>query len=361
MSCLELCCQCCCCKSEDPTSKYPHIEYKSLGDATRAVPVQKTDFQTTPLQNIFGSSQNHAEYTVHHEVTESAITAQPTSMNEDSPVRRPKKRFTTQVTYPNLLLPGQSPKSPAKRISLPSGPSPLADGIESSFIRQSPTKHQLLPFEFPIIEQTEVFPEEAGTYSTLQFSIFYDVQQSRLQIHLLKAIKLKLPHGPQSSPRRQQPSVLVVMHLYPHGEDIFSSQPMPWSPSTDFNQLFEFKGLAVDGARSQSLVFRIYKGTKPSQANFVGSVVLPLGEADLFGVITTMRIDETGANLPVSSLYNCIVFTLWAHISVQYSIVEHLYQWDLSSITRCPYLILRIDTIRGFFQSDRGKCPEYWC
>lgn len=44
---------------------------------------------------------------------------------------------------------------------------------------------------------------------------------------------------------------------------------------------------------SDTLVFRVYKGTKPSKGKFIGSVVLPLDEADMFGV---MKIDETGVS-----------------------------------------------------------------
>lgn len=100
--------------------------------------------------------------------------------------------------------------------------------------------------------------------------------------------------------------MLVVMHLDPLKEKLHQSILVLNSPTPHSNQIFRVKGLKVAEVRRQSLVFQVYRDTKVSERSFIGSAALPLGEADLFGVITTVRIDKTGKRHAVRMITSII-------------------------------------------------------
>lgn len=155
----------------------------------------------------------------------------------------------------------------------------------------------------PIVEQTELACKQLESPATLQFSIYLDIQRSVLNIHLLNATNL-----PPSLNKTYQ-GVFVSMYLASSKETVFESKLVTKACKVVFNEDFDFPNVTSERSSKDTLIFQIYEGTMISVGKFVGSVVLPLGEVDLFGVITTMKIDETGANLPVrtTSLINCII------------------------------------------------------
>ncbi len=299
MSCLALCCRCSACCQDSAADKYPHIEYKSPADATGAV--EEPEFYTIPLEQIFGDPHTHAQYAPHHPVTEDAVTDQPVSSDsgsQQSPARKLSRRLSTQMGF-------ELPPEFASRRSIASiseiaarrsisSISEIAEGTTSACSQSPPSAEQVPPC--PIIQQSDVLPEAVRTSSVLQFSVYHDIQRSVLQVHLLRATKLL----PVSIWVNKKSNVFVVMYLFPNKEEIYESRLVPSSTSPRLDQVFEVSGLTVEEIRRQSLVFRIYEGTQRSKGNFIGSVVLPLGEADLFGVITTMKIDKSGENLPVN-------------------------------------------------------------
>ncbi len=125
--------------------------------------------------------------------------------------------------------------------------------------------------------------------STLTFSVYHDIQRSTLQVHLSKASNLPV----QKSGKK----VFVVTQLDPNHWEIYESKPVDFVANPQFDEVYEFDNLIYCRG---NVVFQVYEGYKLSKGNFIGSVVLPLGEADLFGAITTMKIDKSGENLPVS-------------------------------------------------------------
>ncbi len=147
----------------------------------------------------------------------------------------------------------------------------------------------------PVIEQTDVSPEKLDSTTTLQFSIYYDVQHSVLNVHLLKATNL-----PIASASGMNQGVFLRIHIASRKDRVFESMLVTKSKLAVFNEVFELSNVRPEMVCTEKLVFQIYESGRAFVGRFIGSVVLPLGEADLFGVITTMRIDETGANLPVS-------------------------------------------------------------
>ena len=158
-------------------------------------------------------------------------------------------------------------------------------------------------FTFPIVVQTEIRPECEETAPTLQFSIIHDVSHSVLHVFLLEATNLPESSVGEShtSKARKHEGIFVTMYLHPSREEILQSKVVSMSQNPKFEEGFEFSTtVTAKNLHKQSVVFLIYRGTKASKGAFCGSVVLPLGEADLYGVKTIMNVDETGGNLPVS-------------------------------------------------------------
>ena len=284
MNCPTFCCQCCNLKDK-ASDNYPHIVYKSPGNATEG--------ERIPLEKIFGFPQEQTEYPIHPQITEDTITQQPagtgetidkmTSSHRYSYPLRPR-RFDTMVSY----------YRPEQSVDVSTGDS------NSSLLSYTALGTSVEPLvtlpSFPIIEQIETSTNDKN--ATLQFSVYYDIQSSVLKIHLMRATNL--PTMCPSRAKREKQSVFVVMCLYPNKDELFESKPVPSENTCIFDESFRFHKLTVEEACRESIIFRIYRGTKPSRGRFVGSVVMSLGEADLFGVITTMKIDESGGNLPVS-------------------------------------------------------------
>jgi len=83
----------------------------------------------------------------------------------------------------------------------------------------------------------------------------------------------------------------VVIFLLPSKEDIFESKIVEKTFNPLFDQVFEFSDILPQEIRKQSVVFRVYDHGF-SQNELIGVVMLPLEEADLYGVSMKMRIDE---------------------------------------------------------------------
>ena len=252
MSCPNYCCQCCCNKEED--NKYPHLLY--------TLPVEKPLAPEIPISKIFHFPQQRTEFALHPQVTDEAITVQPTGTQDG----------TASFKFEKAL--------PIVRVTQYADP-PTATGHDSSSTLSS--------------SLSTISTESIQSISpTLIFSTYYDIQRSLLRVHLHRAENLK--SGLKESIRK----TFIVMYLVPNKEEVFQSKVVRSTLSPYFYQYFEFTKMMSDEVRRQKLVFRLYDCTKSSKGGFIGSVVVPLGEADLFGVITSKTIDRSGKGLPVS-------------------------------------------------------------
>ena len=124
--------------------------------------------------------------------------------------------------------------------------------------------------------------------SIMEFSLHYDVRQSKLRVRLLNAsdLPLELHRG---SPVQCDP--FVVLHLEPNREDTFQSQIMKRTHNPRFNRSFHFGGFSKDSIRHQTLVLRIYNHASNNKT--IGKVYLPLRDAELFGTAVQMKIVHT--------------------------------------------------------------------
>ena len=120
----------------------------------------------------------------------------------------------------------------------------------------------------------------------IQFSLHYDVAQSKLTIHLQHATNLPRMYDTNGYPVQCDP--LVVLHLEPERGDTLQSQVVKCTYNPVFNEMFYFRGLSRDHLRYQVLVFRIYNGALSNRA--IGKASLPLVDVDLLGIVLQMIV-----------------------------------------------------------------------
>ena len=123
---------------------------------------------------------------------------------------------------------------------------------------------------------------------TIQFSLHYDVLQSKLRIHLEYAADLP-KENLLGMPVRCDP--FVILHLEPDREDTLRSHVMKNTHDPIFNQDFQFIGFSIEDIKRQTLVLRICNHAMSN--SFIGNIHLPLADVELFGVIMQMEIIRT--------------------------------------------------------------------
>ena len=129
------------------------------------------------------------------------------------------------------------------------------------------------------------------------FSLYYDFQRRVLSVHLHSALyllggaasgKQQLTHIPlpvQGAARHERlADSFIMLFLVPHKEQVFYSAVVTKSNNPSFDEVFEFTGLLSNEIRRQFLVFRVFDKSKPMTQNELGTVILPLENADLYGV-----------------------------------------------------------------------------
>jgi hypothetical protein len=123
---------------------------------------------------------------------------------------------------------------------------------------------------------------------TIQFSLHYDVLQSKLRIHLEYAADLP-KENLLGMPVRCDP--FVILHLEPDREDTLRSHVIKNTHDPIFNQDFQFIGFSIEDIKRQTLVLRICNHALSNR--FIGNIHLPLADVELFGVIMQMEIIST--------------------------------------------------------------------
>ena len=299
------------------------MDYKSPEKANIAV--EMPEIPQVPLEKIFEYPQQRSEFPVHPQmVQEGIITEQPVTVRHnsmggasDSEKRRSRLSSEGSEIRTGILrkrasetdnrksstesfqgYPGEGARE--KWASRPSQGSvgsidSARDSVKGSMehvegppiltTRKRSNTGDWTP-SLPAIRQLVIPPEEEETLSTLQFSLYYDVQRQVLTVHLHKATNLP------AKDRRGTSDPFVVAYMEPNKAEICQSKIIDKTLNPDFDEMFEFKNLTSDEVRQQTIVFRIYDHDKYSKNDFIGAVLLPLSEADLFGVTVRVQIDE---------------------------------------------------------------------
>ena len=117
--------------------------------------------------------------------------------------------------------------------------------------------------------------------SIVQFSLHYDIQQSKLRVYLQCATNLPKAYCKQEGPVQCDP--FVMLHLEPNREDTFQSNVVRCTYDPVFDQMFQFGGLSLKNIQLQTLVFQFYNHALNNRA--IGKASLQLRDVDLFGVV----------------------------------------------------------------------------
>ena len=128
----------------------------------------------------------------------------------------------------------------------------------------------------------------------IHFSLYYDIQRCALTVHLMSGTNLP------AKDRSGTSDPFVILFLVPNKEQIFESKIHKKTLEPHFNEVFEFTGLLPNEIRRQTLVLRVLDKDAFSSSDDMGAVVLPLEEADLYGVKVSAKLVEESSILKVS-------------------------------------------------------------
>ena len=326
MSCCSCCCHCLdwcvdvCCPRLRAQEKapYPRIQYSrvSVDDHSTGVPDE---------ENGWHGSTRITEGRRRYRRCQSAELLE--SHHVDAPPRPPKMRFALPQagsTSAFSIHPQMGVSIPNSKV-LTEQPSPSPDYFKQRFdlsteLEESPEladrsrpssnasstgdlpgvvsqRVQYTVPGLPVYREKVVSPLTASVKSSrkqsdpdyqdaiVQFSLHYDIQQSKLRVYLQYATKL-----PKALYKGSlvQCDPFVMVHLEPDREDTFQSNVIRCTYDPVFNQTFQFGGLSVENVRLQTLVFRFYNHALNNRA--IGKASLQLRDVDLFGVVVQMKL-----------------------------------------------------------------------
>ena len=236
-----------------------------------------------------------------------AKSAETDEKNDRKPIKYQQLEFLddtdsdTNTTTINVVLPRYE-KIPVEKIFqfqqpvFPVYMHPQFSIADSTTVTQQPTTTTTF--------RTTTGPSavESGSHSKLhdepsiQFSLYYDFQRKVLCVYLHAAFCLL---GGRVKSKHEADS-LVMLFLVPHKQHMFYSAVVKKTNNPSFNEAFEFTDLLSSEVRRQSLIFRVFDKSRSEAQSELGTVILPLETANLYGMSTTKPImsmaeqDEAG-------------------------------------------------------------------
>lgn len=321
---IQCCCPCLPNSKKKRSSKYSYVQYTA---SKKQPPPSSRSFESsgkTPKpEQVFEFPQGKQERAMHPQMfmgEGGAITQQPLAGVGGKGLTRFTSQTSTTSTgneYTEFVVRGGGKttptgeeakgksKSPSRGRSSGNTPKPGVSLPDLSVAGQGDTRSPLIrrqsyagttaaassadrdPTWMPgltVLEETSL--TQSSSRPMLQFSLHYDVMKCTLTVHLHHSCNLP------AKDRRGTSDPFVVLYMMPNKEEIFESKVVFHTLDPVFDQSFEFKKLTTDEICRQTLVFRIYDHDKFTKNDTIGGVLLPLEEADLFGVVMRMEIDE---------------------------------------------------------------------
>lgn len=311
MSCS--CSQCClaylCCCEEEKLKgpKHADVRYSTI-EQDESDESQPPYSLLGSMEKLFSFPQQRSSITLHPEMfveeIHDPVTQQPTTEYGQQFCSRSES--VTGADYATQCVAGVSSEqtiaatdSQPRRRSRPlfrsfSVGSKSTTSVRSDMPLQRRTSRQMsLPTSteseswiigLPIIEENN--PTGQSDKPMLQFSLHYDIQQSTLMVHLHHASNLP------AKDRQGTSDPFVVLHLTPNKEETYQSAVIYKTLNPVFDQSFQFHGLTPDDIRRQTLILRIYDHDRFTRNDSIGMVALPLQNADLYGVVMRMIVQD---------------------------------------------------------------------
>lgn len=232
---------------------------------------------------------------------------------EDSDEQGEKSSLSRSVKYNRgkevldmgaVVLP-QFEKVPIERVfefKQPRVPMPLHPQIAATSVITSQPRHTAVVPPPRSDSRSTISSAAEPNDPVLRFSLYYDIQRRTLTVHLIEAFNLP------AKDRRGTSDPFVILFLLPNKEAIYETKVHKQTLNPKFDQVFEFPGLLPNEIRRQSLVLRILDKDTIGASDYIGSIVLPLEEADLYGVTVAEKINEDPNALQVD--HHCGQLTL---------------------------------------------------
>lgn len=296
MTCPAVCASCCCCCYTNgdfcgclkvkSAKSFPTIEYYTPEKAKEKVEKSDTSFHDVPLQKIFDFPQPEAQdLGTHPQVTRGSIPVireQPYGQELQEPMFVTKKgRSHTFSQLPD-------------------------EGSDSRSDYGTPEPPFTPPNEIPsqrVITATPDLPLDIED-PAIQFSLYYDIQRRTLSVHLYQALSLPVRRDARSH------DPFIVIFLLPTREVIHQTVTLANNRNPKYKQIFEFGGILAEEVYQQVLVFQVFYSDRFVRDQLIGSLLVPLKEADLYGIVMTKTIGEG------QELLKVCVSLLHIHLSV---------------------------------------------
>ena len=284
MACLVRCCSCCCpngqcpCLGKTREEKYPHIEYYEPGKASETTQVPEKAYHKIPLEKIFEFPQESQEFRLHPQIGRRSlsshvlVTQQPMSSEMDVQPMYVTGRGRSIGTISELPHLPDTSMSESPPFTPPFGTA------------------ERKGFEYP------GSPSAGKGETSVKLTLYYDIQRRTLTVHILCACNL---------PPRDMWGTLesyVTLFLLPSRDTVHQTRIVSETSNPLFNQNFEFRGILSEEVYEQVLVIQLYFHDKLTRDHLIGTVGVPLKEADLFGVEMTKRIGDGTELLQVNSI-----------------------------------------------------------
>ena len=271
--------------TEDQEDGKPRITEGRRRSKQRQVEQEAQDYLPRPkMKFILPQAGSSAGYSVHPQVGASLPLAERVLTEQPSPSPDYfKQRFdlSTEIGDSQQLATSRPPSSSGESDLSISHKPPVQYTVPGLPVYREKAVSLLTSSSTPAGDSADVNQDPI-----VQFSLHYDIQQSKLRVNLQYATNLPKAYCKRGSP--VQCDTFVMVHLEPDREDTFQSNVVRCTYDPVFNQTFQFRGLSVDNIRLQTLVFRFYNHALNNRA--IGKVALQLRDVELFGVVVQMKI-----------------------------------------------------------------------
>ena len=320
-----------------PLNEYQKVKSEGISGEFHNVPVEKI-FHTS--QGGKGFSHKHAlhkhtEYYLHEEnvqmasfllTTDSSTpskygsTSQPVSRKVTHRGRR-ERRWSTSSTESDIdgdtkfLV--ETLENPQKVHYQSRSPSPQLSADEDSCFTVMPQHSKmsrspsldLAQFQRPrrssdrhssalgLSAGSGASSDEQEDTPTLQFSLYYDIQRRTLTVHLQKAYNL-----PVKGVDMRACNSFVILFLLPSREEILQTPIVEKDLNPVFDQVFEFRGILSQELYQQVLVLQVLDHDRFLSDDLIGTVLIPMKEAELYGMTMKRKIGEGKEILKVHTL-----------------------------------------------------------
>ncbi|CAI8056461.1 Synaptotagmin 1, partial [Geodia barretti] len=121
----------------------------------------------------------------------------------------------------------------------------------------------------------------------IYFSLYFDIQRRALMVNLIKVENL-----PLKPPNQGSCDPFVMLFLLPNKQEVLQSVVKQRTLNPEFQQVFEFGGILANDLKNQVLVFRVFDHDRFSKNDLMGTVIMPLKDADLYGVLMRRPVDQ---------------------------------------------------------------------